>query len=103
MASSRGFFTPILHYIHAKPITSIFAGGVAYVGGQTLATGSLPSIPFYSRQDTPLLNSSGFTPFTLIAKHQISPSSSIFILRPPDSDRADAQLSEIWDKGSALW
>jgi NAD(P)H-flavin reductase len=103
MASSRGFFTPIFQYIHAKPITSIFVGGAAYLSGQTLATGSLPSLPFYSRQNTPTLNSSGFTPYTLIAKHQISPSSSIFILRPPASDRAVTQLAKIWNEGNGLW
>jgi hypothetical protein len=103
MASSRGFFTPIFHYIHAKPITSIFVGSTAYITGQTLATGSLPSLPFFPRQNTPILNSSGFTPYTLIDKHQISPSSSIFILRPPASDRAVAQLAKIWNEGNGLW
>src|ERR1700753_3403900 len=100
MATSRGYFANLYHYIQRRPVLSLCAGCGAYATGYTAATGELP---FSFREKTPVLNISTFTPYTLIAKHQISPSSSIFILRPPPSEDAVQQLKEVWTSSTSLW
>jgi Oxidoreductase FAD-binding domain len=100
MSASRGYFAHLFHYIQRRPVVSLCAGCGAYATGYAAATGDLP-ISF--REKTPVLNTSTFTPYTLIAKHQISHSSSIFILRPPSSDHAVQQLKDVWTSSTNLW
>jgi len=99
MAASRGYFSNLASYISQRPILSLCAGCTAYATGHTLATGTLP----FTREKTPVLNTSTFTPYTLVAKHQVTTSSSIFILRPPPASRAVEQLREVWASGTSLW
>lgn len=99
-AASKGYFSSIFSYIQQRPIISLCAGCGAFATGYTAGTGE---IPFYKRNKQPVLNQSSFTPYTLIAKHHISPSSSIFVLRPPPSQGAVDQLNRVWTGSSCLW
>jgi len=98
--ASKGYFSSLFTYIQQRPVLTLCAGCGAFATGYTAGPGDLP---FYTRSKTPVLNQSSFTPYTLIAKHQISPSSSIFILRPPTSSVAVDQLKDVWTSGSSLW
>jgi NAD(P)H-flavin reductase len=102
MSASRGYFSSLFHYVQRRPLVTLCAGCTAYATGHYSATGELPPLPF-RREKTPVLNAHSFTPYTLVAKHQITESSSIFILRPPLSDNAVQDLRELWASGTNLW
>jgi ferredoxin-NADP reductase len=92
------YFPSLYASLRYRPIISIIACASA------LGTGYYAPLYYdnYKRRSQPTLNSQTFTPFTLIAKHKVSASSSIFVLRPPPNNDATQQLATVWDADS-LW
>ncbi|KAF2671901.1 hypothetical protein BT63DRAFT_422417 [Microthyrium microscopicum] len=93
------YFSSLLFHLRARPIVSLLACSSA------LGVGYYAPLYYtdYQRRRQLALNPTTFTPYTLIAKHPISATSSIFILRPPSSPLAASQLSDVWSSASSLW
>jgi hypothetical protein len=93
----HGYFSSILFHYRAHPSRSLLYSGVAIASGWGIATYQL-------REKTqPRLNPSHFTPYTLVATHHVSQTSSIFTLRPPLSSDAAEELHRIWNELESLW
>jgi hypothetical protein len=93
------YFSNLVHYWQSRPVFSLVACTSA------LAIGYAAPLAHdrYKRRQTPSLNPSTFTPYTLIANYPVSPTSSIFILRPPASHEATAFLASQWASATSLW
>jgi hypothetical protein len=99
--SRATYFSNLAAFYKRRPFVSLLAG----CGGLGLGTAAYWAPLYYADYwKPPILNPSSFTPYTLIYKHRVSATSSIFTLRPvPPSDRAAAQLRQAWDKSATLW
>src|ERR1700710_1476328 len=96
------YFAQLFSFYKQRPFTTVVTG----CGGLALGTAGYWGPLYYAeyqQSKQQALNSSSFTPYTLIDKHRISATSSIFTLRPPPSERAAAQLHDVWENGSTLW
>jgi hypothetical protein len=90
----------LLSHLRRRPLLSALAGCTALAGGGLAARAELAR----RRDRRQLLNDRSFTPYRLVAKHRISDTSSIFVLRPPGDPAAGAAalLERAWAAG-ALW
>jgi hypothetical protein len=92
-----GYFSSILVHYRTRPSKSLVYSGIAIASGWGIATYQL------REKSQPRLNPTHFTPYTLVATHEVSQTSSIFTLRPPASLEAADELHKVWTEQESLW